>query len=373
MKEEIRERNMRIIRCSLIGVGMNLLLSVIKIVAGSVAHAHAIMMDGINSLSDMTASVISILSSIITSRRGNRNHPFGYGRLEYLSSLLITMIILYFGIRSVIESVLTIIHPDSPPDYSPMTVAVVVISLVCKMAYGLFMQKKGKSLKSDALIMSGFESMGDALVSVGILAAMLLLRLTGIDIEHYVCIAISLLIIWTGIQMIHDSGTKMLGTRPDPKLREQLIRQVVDEEQVLNISNIMLHNYGEGRYVGSVDVEVEGGMTASESTRLTRRIIRRAEGLGITLTSVGICGTDITDPDAMKAWDEIISMARKYKSIRRVSSFFIDPDSHDLSFYVTQNLETNRQTAARELRAFTQSVHEAFPEMHVDIHLGIDA
>ncbi len=168
MNQQIKDRNRRIIRYSLIGVGMNLLLAVMKMIAGTMAHSHAIVVDGVNSLSDMATSVISILSSVIAGKRGNQAHPFGYGRLEYLSSLLITAIILNIGFRAVYDSVKAILHPHNPPHYNMFTVAVVLISVTGKLAYGLFMRKQGRRLNSAAIIMSAVDSMGDALISAGI-------------------------------------------------------------------------------------------------------------------------------------------------------------------------------------------------------------
>ena len=372
MNQKVTVRNRSIIRCSLIGVGMNLFLAVFKILAGTMVHAHAIIMDGVNSLSDMTASVISILSSIIVKKRGDPKHPFGYGRVEYLSSMLIAMIILLIGIRSIYSSIESIIDPHDPPDYNGLALAIMIISLVSKLVYGFFMRRQGKRLNSSALIMSAADSMGDALISAGILAAMALYRVTGVDIEHYVSIGIALLIIRTGIEMIRECGDKVLGTRPDPALRKELISRVTQKEQVLNISNILLHNYGEGNYVGSVDIEVDEKLTAAEISRLTRQIIREAEELGVVLTSVGITGTNISDPDAVQVWDSIIDMARGYGSIKRVYSFIIDRESRLISFYVTQNSTRNRRVCDEELRQFIRQVSDTWPDMQVDIRQGID-
>lgn len=372
MNQQSKERNRAIIRYSLIGVGMNLALAVMKIIVGILANAHAIIVDAVNSFSDMTASLISILSSYFAGRRGNRNHPFGYGRLEYLSSLLVTMIVLYIGIMAIIDSVTSILHPHEPPAYSAATVAVMVVSLLAKLLYGFLMKSRGKRLRSAALFMSAVDSMGDALISAGILAAIVLYRFTGFDIEHYVCIAISLMILRTGIGMIRDCATKMLGTRPDPEIRKKIVDLVVREEQVLNISSIMLHNYGEGNYVGSVDIEVEERLTAAEFSVLSRRIIRNAEEIGVRLTSVGISGTNVSDPEAVKTWDTIIDLARAYATIKRVSSLVVDPEGRELSFYVIPDAGANRQTRAEELRLFRQRVADAFPGRRIDIREGID-
>lgn len=373
MNQKTKDRNRTIIRYSLAGAGLNLVLAVFKMIVGSAAHAHAIVMDGVNSLSDMTASVISVISSLIAGKRGNRNHPFGYGRLEYIGSMVVTLIIIYIGVMSIIDAVESIINPHDAPEYSGLTIAVMTVSLVAKLAYGIVMRKQGKRLHSDALVISAADSMGDALISVGILAAIILYRLTGVDIEHYVCIAISLMILKTGIGLIHECGTKVLGTRVDPVIRQKLVDTVMREEEVLNISNILLHNYGEGNYVGSVDIEVDGRMTAARISRLTRRIIRKGEEIGVLLTSVGISGTDVDDPEATRIWDSVIDTARQYKSIKRVCSPVIDTESRTISFYVIQDYGFSRRERDHDLHFFSERIRAALPEMEAEIRQGIDA
>jgi len=233
-------------------------------------------------------------------------------------------------------------------------------------------KKHGKRIQSGALVMSAVDSLGDALISAGILTAMAVCRLTGLDIESYICLAISLMILRTGIRMIMDCGRKMIGTRPDPVLRKQLVDLLAREEEVLNVTDIVLHNYGEGNNVGSVGVEVDSGLTAGEISILSRRIIRRAEELGVLLTSVGVCGTNMTDPETAKAWDTIIGFAGAFSSIRRLNCFVLDPESREISFRVIQDFNLSHQIRNEEYNLFGQQVRNAFPGMQVEIARGID-
>lgn len=373
MNQQTRNRNKEIIRCSLIGIGMNLVLSISKIITGSLIHSHAIMMDGFNSLLDMATSLISLLFATLSGRNENRNHPFGFGRLEYLGSMLVTMLVLYFGVRTAVESVHSILHPHEAPSYGPVTIIIMVISLVAKLIYGFAMKKRGKQLHSDALVISAVDSLADALISAGILAAIGVIKLTGLDIEHYICILISLLILRTGVRMICSNLTKMIGTSTDPALRKKLLDLIIREDGVLNVSGIVLHNYGEGNDVGSVSIEVDERATAAEISRISRRIIKKSKEIGIQITSVGITGTNISDPEAAKIWDTIISFAETHKSIRRVNSFVLDPEHREISFYVIPDYNIKRQMRNEELDRFEKQVRGAFPEMTVEILQGIDA
>ena len=257
MNQRSEERNRSIIRYNMIGIAMNLLLAVFKIAAGIVAHAHAVMLDGVNSLSDMISSLLTILSSYIAGKRGSRDHPLGYGRLEYISSLVVTMIIMYVGVITLIHAVQTIIHPHDPPHYSTLVIVIMIVSMTCKIAYGVMMRRRGRALDSAAMIMTGTDSLGDALISLSILAAIVIYRATGLDVEHYLCIFIALMIIRTGVQMIRECVTKILGTRLPDEERKRIASIAAGFDEVLNVSNLMMHNYGEGYNVGSLDREVD--------------------------------------------------------------------------------------------------------------------
>jgi len=364
------ERNRTIIKYNIAGIVMNLLLAVVKITAGAVAHAHAVMLDGVNSLSDMISSLLTILSSYIAGKRGSRDHPLGYGRLEYISSFVVTVIIMYVGARTMVEAVKTIVHPHDPPEYSPLVIAIMVVSLVCKIIYGIIMGKKGRRLDSDAMIMTGTDSLGDALISVAILIAIVIYEATGIDIEHYLCIIISLMILHTGALMLKDCIDKILGIRLADDERKRIAAIPAGFDEVMNVSNLAMHNYGENYYVGSLDVEVDENLTAGEISRLTRRIIKKAAEQGVTLTSVGIIGTNTTDTDAMEMWDEIIDVARKYDGLKKVHSFSKDPDEDIISFVAVPDYSVVSRD--EEVDAFIREIKNRYPDMTFDIAVGID-
>lgn len=346
---------------------MNFVLSLIKIIFGLSAHAHAVFLDGINSLSDMTSSILSIISAKLSDKRSSKKHPMGFGRLEYAFSLIITMIILYIGIKSVVESIKSILNPHDPPLYELPVIIIMCVSLVAKMVYGLLMRRKGKEVVSLAMRIAGTESMGDGLVALSILAAIAVYKITGADIEDYLCIAISLLIIYTGIRVIVECMLKIVGGRADPGYKHKVYNLLISEDGVLNVSNLMLHSYGENVLVGSVDIEVDENMSASQISRLSRRLIRRAQDIDLILTSVGISAANVKDPKAYEIWDKIIDTARRYKTIVGVNSFVVDFEENVLSFYVV--LDRGMKS---ELAAFSKELQGYFPDMRIEILDVID-
>ncbi len=370
MNRKSRERNRKIIRYNMIGIVMNLFLAVFKITAGLAVHAHAVMLDGVNSLSDMISSLISILSAYIAGRRGSSTHPLGYGRLEYISSFIVTVIIMYIGAKTLIETIMSIIHPHDAPHYGTTVIVIMTVSLVCKILYGLLMRRRGRELDSAGMVMTGTDSLGDALISLAILAAIVIYRVTGVDIEHYLCIFIALMIIRTGVEMIRDCIDKMLGTRLSDEDRRMIISIAAEFDEVLNVSNLMIHSYGEECYVGSLDIEVDEEMTAVEISRLTRSIIRRAAEKGVILTSVGVCATNTTDPEVIKAWDDIIAAAGKHDGVKRVHSFMADFEENYMSFAVVPDYSVEDRDDS--IAVFIEEIESLYPDMRIEILKEID-
>ena len=370
MQETVRKRNNAIIRFNLLGVVMNLILAVAKLIFGIASHSHALILYSVNGLSDMFASVLSIISSALGNRRASKQHPLGYGRLEYVFSLVITMVIMVICGRSLVDSIGSIFHPHEPPTYSTSVIILTCFSMLMKLGYGLLLRKKGKDLQSVAMRMAGIESMGDSMISAAILIAIVVLRLTGKDIEHYLCIGISLLLLYNGIGMIRECMTKLLGTRTDPELRKRIAHLLSNEDQVLNVSNLVIHNYGEGIQIGSADIEVDEALTAREISLLTQRLIRAAEAENVILTSIGVRASNLTDPEAEAIWDRIIDLLRAFPEAQRAHSPYIDFETKTISFSIV--MDYGDRTRQEDQIRIREALREAFPDMELDIHFMID-
>ena len=370
MPDKNLERSKEIMRYNMAGVIMNLVLALFKIIFGLLVHAHAVMLDGFNSLSDMVSMVISIMTTFIGRLRRSDEHPFGYGRAEYLSSLAVTLIILYVGFRSIIETINSIIHPHDPPSYNATVVIIMVVSLLCKLGYGILMRRAGRRLGADGMVMTGTASLGDALTSAAILAGIVFYKITGIDIEHYLCIGVSIMVIRTGFEMLRSSITKILGTRIDPELRRNLLSMAAQMKDVLGVSNLILHNYGEGIYIGSLDIEVDEDLTARQISKLSRMIIRNADAMGVSITSVGINGTNTKDPAVSELLDRIYGIAMDYKGVRSIHAFTVDQEEKMMSFYLVPDYSVKKYWLDTD--AFIRRVRSTWPEMYIDIHLATD-
>ncbi len=361
------KRYREIIKYNIAGIVINLLLSLGKLTIGLLTNAHAVILDSIEGFSDLISAVFTIFSAKIGAKKADKEHPFGYGRMEYLMSILVTLFIMFIGLRSIVESIRDIIDPHEAPDYNLAVVVVMSVSLAVKLIYGIFLRKKGSEINASALIMTGTDYMGNALNAAAILAAILIEKLFDVDIEHYLCIAISIMIIRTGVQMLRECVTKILGTSVDPEFKKKIKTMIIMEDGVYNVSNLVIHNYGEGVYVGSVDIEVDKDMRAGEIGKLSRTLIQKSDELGLTLTAVGISGTDTCSPEANKIWDEILDVIRQRKTILRANSFTVDFDEKQISFSIVPDpAEQDKEAIRQEL---LNKLKNLFPDMTIDIQI----
>ena len=363
------ERNQIIIRYNIIGIVINLALAICKLIAGFMCNSDVIMLDGINSLFDVLSYVLSIISVYLGKRSADKAHPMGFGRFEYLFSLLITFIIVEIGIKEIIDSIQTILHPDEPPAYTTIVIVLMAASFLFKVVYGYQCKKKGKEVNSTAMVMAGSESLGDAFTSLAILIAVVVIHLTGYDIESYLCIAICLLIIYTGLGILRECTNKILGTRVDPELKKKIVNMIIAADKVLNVSNLVIHNYGEGVNIGSVNIEVEEDMKALQISEISRDIIRKAADLGVNLTSVGVSAANLHDPQAIIIYDRIINLAAKYPSIIHVHSFVVDPENKTMSFYIVQSANNDKD---KEKDLLQNELEKIYPDYKIEIFIAID-
>ena len=366
-----RERNRAVIRYSMVGVAINIVLCVGKLTVGLSIGSTAIQLDGINSLADSVASFFIILSAFLAMKRADKVHPFGYGRFEYLFSLLFAMFIIYIGGKAVVEAVIGIFDDSPAPVYGTWSIVVMVSSMVAKISYGFYAKKGGRKINCPSLVLTGTDSMADAFTALAILVGIATDKLFGWDIDEYLCILIGLMILKTGLGMIGECLNKILGTRVDPEFRRKIRQMIIMQDGVLNVSNLMIHDYGEGTKIGSVDIEVDGNLRANEICRISTELKGLAIREGLILTSVGISGSSDSSAETDAIWGQIIETVAGYKGILRAHSFVIDPEGKKMSFYIVEDY--GDKDAEKEKELLQQELRQKFPSMEIKVHSSINA
>ena len=195
------EREKIVVKTSAIGVVTNILLAVFKMVIGLLSNSIAIVLDAVNNISDVASSVITIVGTKLAGKEPDKKHPFGHGRIEYLSAMVIAVIILYAGTTSLIESVKQIIKPETP-DYNFTSLIIIAVAVVVKIVLGFYVKKIGRKVKSDSLINSGADATMDAVISFSTLIAAVIFMSFGLALEAYLGTIISIIIIKSGIGML---------------------------------------------------------------------------------------------------------------------------------------------------------------------------
>ena len=252
--EIIREE--QITKVSIVGIVTNILLGVVKIIFGFLTKSIAITSDAVNNLTDSSSSLITIIGTKLAARKPDREHPFGYGRIEYLTSIVIAVIILITGAEMFISSVKSIIHPETP-EYSIASIAILAITVVVKMVLGTYFQKNGKAIDSDALVASGADAKNDALISLITIGTAVIFLLTKFSLDGIAGAVISGFILKTGFEILKDTLDKILGSRADSELAEAIKADVRNTPGILGAHDLIIHNYGPGKNTGSMNVEIE--------------------------------------------------------------------------------------------------------------------
>ena len=231
---EIENRSKVIVRTSIVGIVTNVVLSAFKAVIGFITGSIAVTLDAVNNLSDALSSVITIVGAKLANKLPDKKHPLGYGRIEYLSAMIVAAIVLYAGGTSAVESVKKIITPEAA-DYSTVSLVIIAAAVVVKLVLGKYVKRQGERVNSGALVASGADALFDAILSASVLASAIVFVTTGISLEAYVGVLISLFIIKSGIEMLKD--TRRQGNRQanqgHPHLRRARARRLrLDSERL---------------------------------------------------------------------------------------------------------------------------------------------
>ena len=218
------DRSQEIIRTSWIGIVTNVLLAGFKAVVGVLASSVAIVMDAVNNLSDALSSVITIVGTKLSQRPADRKHPFGFGRIEYFSAIIIAVIVLSAGVTSLIESVKKIFDPTTP-EYTKTTLLVIVVAIVVKLVLGQYVKRKGEALKSDALIASGSDALFDAVITLATLVSAGVMLMWNVSLDGILGALISIVIIKAGIEMLASPVNELLGVSIPAELTREIKKE----------------------------------------------------------------------------------------------------------------------------------------------------
>ena len=358
------DRSSQIIRTSWVGIIANVLLAAFKAVVGLLASSVAIVMDAVNNLSDALSSVITIIGTKLSQRPADRQHPFGYGRIEYFSAIIIAVIVLTAGVTSLIESVKKIFNPTTPT-YTTTTLIVIIVAIVVKLVLGQYVKKQGEKLKSDALIASGSDALFDAVITLATLVSAGVMLLWHVSLDGVLGALISLVIIKAGIEMLASPVNELLGAKISPELLSQIKREVADFDGVHGVFDIIVHNYGPDVQIGSLHVNVLDTMDAHQIHGLTRRISEEMFARHGIVMTVGVYAVATGDNKRAQLQHTIMQALAAHEHIEQVHGFYYFEDERRVSIDVVPDITIHDDAAfIEELRAELQPL---VPDSQVSI------
>ena len=369
-KQIARDRGSMIVKTSVIAIITNVFLVIFKMAIGLISNSIAIVLDAVNNLTDAISSIVTIVGTKLASRGPDKKHPLGHGRIEYLSALIVSALVIYAGITSLIESIKKIISPVVP-EYSAAYLIVVVAAIAVKIILGSFVKKRGEQYNSGALVASGSDALTDAIISASVLLSAVVYLIFGIGLEAYVGVIISLFIIRTGIEMILEALDEILGKRVDSELIREVKKTICEDELVSGAYDLILNNYGPERFIGSVHVEVPDTLTANEIDMLERRIATKViEKHGILLTGIGIYSINETDNDIRKLRHDVYDAVNQHDGVLQIHGFYADLEEKTMSFDVILDFDLkNRYEIYEEIK---RDLDERFPDFKKSVTLDID-
>ena len=364
------KRNKEIVKVSIIGIIANVFLSAFKAVIGFISGSIAIVLDAVNNITDVASSLVTIIGTKLANKKPDREHPFGHGRAEYLTAMVISVIILYAGITSLTESIKKVINPTTP-NYSIVSLIIIVVAILVKIVLGEYVKRKGKELNSTSLINSGQDAKLDSVISLSTLIAAIIFIFTSISLEAYLGIIISIIIIKAGIDMIREAISSVLGERVDPELISDIKKTIIKYDDVKGVYDLVLNNYGPNTYTGSVHIEVLDTMDIDEIDVLQRKITQKVfENQHVYLTAIGIYSVNTKNKRIIETKNNITKLIKKYDNILQYHGLYVDEKEKTLRFDIVMSFEEKDPDGL--YNKFYDEVSKEFPDYKIYIVVDTD-
>ena len=368
--DSVASREKIIVLTSVIGIIANVFLAAFKAVIGLMSSSIAIIMDAVNNISDAGSSLITIIGTKLAGREPDKKHPFGYGRVEYLSAMVISVIVLYAGVTSLVESVKKIINPDVP-DYSTVSLIIVGAAVVVKIVLGRYVKSVGKKVNSASLVNSGEDATLDSVISASTLVAAAIFLVFDISLEAWLGAIISLVIIKSGFEMIKETVSQILGARNDADLAKSIKETVTGFPDVQGAYDLVLNNYGPDTWNGSIHIEVPDTYSADRLDQLIRSIqVKVYEEHHVILTAIGVYSVNTKDAEIIEAYKKVKDLVLSHEYVRQIHGFYMDKEKKTLRFDIVVSFDAEDRRAV--YGKVIEAVGKEYPGYELQVAMDTD-
>lgn len=362
-------RGKTIVKTSVIGILTNVVLASFKAVLALFVNSIALLLDAVNNLSDALSSVVTIIGEKFANKDPDKKHPMGYGRIEYLSSMIIAGLVLYAGITSLVESIKKMINP-SEASYTTVSIVVIGVAVVIKFILGKYVKRQGEKVNSTALIASGADSLFDSILSLSVFLSAIVFMKWGISLEAYVGTVISIIMIKAGIEMMITTVDDLIGHRADKDITSKVKEVLSTEEDVLGVYDLALFNYGPNKYYASAHVELKDTMNVREVDKITRSLqYKLYKETGIVLIALGVYSFNTENEKANKIRQNVEKTVMSHDWALQVHGFYLDTKKKILRFDVVLSFEVDRKESLDKIKAEIESL---YPDYQVQIVPDLD-
>ena len=364
------KRQKAIIKTSIVGVVGNLFLAGLKALVGLLTNSIAILLDAVNNFSDMLSSIVTIVGIRLANKAPDKKHPMGHGRFEYLSTAIIAVIIIYIGVTALSESIHKIMNP-SEVAYTSLSMIIISVAVIVKVFISVHFLKVGKQVDSDSLKASGTDAMLDAVISFATLIAAFIYIIFGLKTEAYLASIISVVIIRSGLKMLREVFSVILGERIDPELSKSIKKSVCEVKGVRGAFDLMMHDYGANRAFCSLNIEVDDSLTAREIDDISREVRRKVYyGYNVAICSVGIYSINMESEKIDKMYHRTKEVLSHYEQVIQMHGFHVDEAKKEISFDIVLSFEVKNRRAY--YLAIKRHLRKSFPKYSINIALDSD-
>jgi len=304
----------------IIGIIINVILFIIKLSVGLLVSSIAIMADAFNNLSDAASSLITILGFKLSNKPADREHPFGHGRIEYLSALIVAFMVMLVGLQFIKSSFERIVNP-SPVTFELVPFILLFISIFLKIWLSRFNKFVGEIINSTALKASSVDALGDVFTSTCVSISFLAAKFTTFPIDGYIGMVVAIFIVYSGFTLIKDTISPLLGEAPDPELVTSIKEMVLSYDKILGAHDLIIHNYGPGKCMASIHAEIPSDISVvviHEIIDKAEREISSALNIYLVIHIDPIC---VIEGEVQEAYEEILSLIQEYKFIESIHDF----------------------------------------------------
>ena len=363
-------RENTIVKTSIIGIIANVFLAGFKAVVGILTNSIAIVLDAVNNISDAGSSLITIVGTKLAGREPDKKHPFGYGRIEYMSAMLISVIVLYAGVTSFVESVKQIIKPETP-DYNAASLIIVAVAVAVKILLGRYVKGIGKKVNSDSLVNSGEDATLDSVISASTLVAAGIFLIFQVSLEAWLGAIISIVIIKSGAEMLRDTVSQILGEQNDAELARSIKQTVTGFPEVHGAYDLVLNNYGPDSWNGSIHIEVLDTFSANELDQLIREITMKVmEEHHVILTAIGVYSVNTQDEEIIQARQKVREIVFAHEYVTQMHGFYWDKKQKTMRFDIVVSFEAGDRKAV--YAEVVSDVQKEFPDIQLQVALDTD-